>query len=373
MPPQYQIDEPSAILSPALLFYPEAIRGNLERMLSIAGQPDRLRPHAKTHKTREILRMALEMGIRKHKVATLAEAEMAARVGVPDVFIAYPLVGPNCPRLAQLVRSYPQTQFRVLVDHEDGIAQLAQALSGGPAVEALLDIDIGQHRTGVLPGPEAVRLYEILARQEQLRPGGLQVYDGHHHQPDPNERKAAVQQVLGPVGELLDELTRRGLPAPRIVAGGTPTFMLWAQSGLPGLECSPGTCVLNDHGYSSNFPELGMGLGALMLTRLVSKPTPRRVTFDLGTKAVASDPPAGKRVRLLDLPDAQAVTHNEEHLVIETPRAGELRLGHVAYAVPTHICPTCALHREALVVRDGQVVDRWEILARDRLLQPIPA
>jgi D-serine deaminase-like pyridoxal phosphate-dependent protein len=37
-------------------------------------------------------------------------------------------------------------------------------------------------------------------------------------------------------------------------------------------------------------------------------------------------------------------------------------------ALPTHICPTCALHRRAYVVEDGRPVDEWEVAARDRVL-----
>ena len=33
-----------------------------------------------------------------------------------------------------------------------------------------------------------------------------------------------------------------------------------------------------------------------------------------------------------------------------------------------HVCPTCALHRQAYVVENGQVVGQWEIAARDRVL-----
>ena len=43
-------------------------------------------------------------------------------------------------------------------------------------------------------------------------------------------------------------------------------------------------------------------------------------------------------------------------------------LGDVVYAVPTHICPTCAMHRSAYVVENGKVVDTWDIVARDRML-----
>ena len=137
----------------------------------------------------------------------------------------------------------------------------------------------------------------------------------------------------------------------------------------PGAECSPGTFILHDHGYGTLFPDLGgFTPAALLLTRVVSRPSPRRVTFDLGSKAVASDPPAGKRLVLLDVPDCEAVLQNEEHLVVETPAAERFRPGDVAYAVPTHVCPTCALHRQAYVVDGGRVTGMWDIAARDRVL-----
>ena len=135
------------------------------------------------------------------------------------------------------------------------------------------------------------------------------------------------------------------------------------------MELSPGTCVLNDHGYGTHFRDMDDFIpAAAMLTRVVSKPTPTRITLDLGNKAVAADPPAGKRVRILDLPQGEQVIHNEEHLVIETPLAAKYAIGDVFYAIPTHICPTCALHQEALVVEGGKIVDAWPIAARDRRL-----
>ena len=105
-----------------------------------------------------------------------------------------------------------------------------------------------------------------------------------------------------------------------------------------------------------------------MLIVVISRPTPTRVTFDLGYKAVASDPPAGKRCVFLNVPNAEAVLHNEEHLVVETPAAESFKPGDVAYAMPAHVCPTCALHQFAYVVENGQVVDQWEIASRARML-----
>src|SRR6185437_15711604 len=128
---------------------------------------------------------------------------------------------------------------------------------------------------------------------------------------------------------------QKGLPLPRFVAGRTPTFPVYARLDLPGLECSPGTLVLHDTGYGSRFADLaGFTPAALLLTRVISRPTATRVTFDLGYKAVASDPPAGKRCVLLDVPDYEAVLQNEEHLVIETLSAGNFRPGDEAFAIP---------------------------------------
>src|ERR1022692_1649050 len=315
MNPEYIIKDPSQVFSPGLLFYKSLIARNIQNLVQRVGNPDRLRPHVKTHKTREIVKMEREAGITKQKCATIAEAEMLAQCDAADILLSYPLVGPNCGRFAQLIKKYPHSTFSTIEDHAIGIQQLSDALGqAGVQAEVLLDLDVGQHRTGVAAGPEARRLYEMLARLPGLRPGGLHVYDGHNHQHPLEERKAAVQKLLEPVLELRDALTKAGLPVPRMVLGGTPTFPVFATLEIAGAECSPGTCVLNDFNYGQWFQDMSeFTHAALLLTRVISRPTPTRVTFDLGYKAVASDPPAGKRCVLLNVPNAEAVLHNEEH------------------------------------------------------------
>src|SRR5881397_712478 len=117
MNPEYALGDTSAVFSPALLFYKDLIRRNIARAVEIAGDPARLRPHVKTHKTREITKMQLAAGITKHKCATVAEAEMLATSGAAEVLLAYPMVGPNCRRVAALAKKYPQTRFGVTIDH----------------------------------------------------------------------------------------------------------------------------------------------------------------------------------------------------------------------------------------------------------------
>ena len=64
-----------------------------------------------------------------------------------------------------------------------------------------------------------------------------------------------------------------------------------------------------------------------------------------------------------------AVLQNEEHLVIETPQAKDIAIGQEFLAIPTHICPTCAMHQRAYVVEDEQVIGTWDIVGRDRVLR----
>jgi D-threonine aldolase len=230
MNPAYRIHDTRAIFSPALLFYKDLITQNVRLAVEMAGRPDRLRPHVKTHKTREIVRLALEAGITRHKCATLAEAELLAGCGVPDVFIAYNMVGPNRERLARLARAFPDCRLRVTADDPDAVRGLSEVMmAAGQRVGVLLDLDVGQHRTGLPPGEAAVALYELIARLPGLEPSGLHVYDGHNHQDSAAEREAAVRQLLEPVSKIRAQLEAKGLPVPRVVAGGTPTFPVFAR------------------------------------------------------------------------------------------------------------------------------------------------
>jgi len=368
MDSRYALRDPSELLSPGLLIYRGLLRDNLANAIAMAGSADRLRPHVKTHKMAEIVRMAEAMGIRRHKCATIAEAEMVAAAGGTDVLLSYPLTGPNLKRFAHLVRGYRKTTFRATVDCPDSARALSAAMVGlDRPVPVLLDLEIGMGRTGIEPGEPAAELYALVDRLPNLAVDGLHAYDGHVHDSDRDERRRSAQAGIERTLALRDLLLKRGMAVPRLVLGGTPTFPIHAELDVPGVECSPGTIVLHDDSYLARYPDLNFVPAALLLTRVISHPRPGRVCLDLGHKAVAADP-AGPRARLLDLDDARAVVHSEEHLVVESSRADGLAIGTPLLAIPTHVCPTVALHRRAYVIEDGVLVDQWEVTARDRVL-----
>jgi len=362
----YAVRNVDEVPSPALLVYPERIEENVARMVRLCGGPDRLRPHVKTHKLPQVIRMQLDSGIRKFKCATVAETEMTAAAGAPDVLLAYQPVGPNVARLFELVEKYPKTTFSAIADDETAIAALSRAaVAAGRTLDMYLDLDCGMHRTGVMPGPDAAQRYRQIATSPGLRAAGFHVYDGHIHDTDILVRSAACQDAFGPVRALRDELAQSGLPVPTIVAGGTPTFPLHARQ--PDVDCSPGTCLFWDWGYTTKLPDMDFLVAALLLTRVVSKPGGNRLCLDLGHKAVASENPH-PRVQFVGLEDATAVGHSEEHLVIETLHADRVEVGACLYGTPWHICPTVALHSEAVAVKEGLAAERWPIAARARRL-----
>jgi D-serine deaminase-like pyridoxal phosphate-dependent protein len=222
---------------------------------------------------------------------------------------------------------------------------------------------VGQNRTGIVPGPEASRLYARIAATPGLTVGGLHAYDGHLHDPDHARLVAAAEAAFAPVWRLRDELITAGLPVPRIVASGTPTFPILAARG--DVEVGAGTTMLWDAGQPVTSPDLDFLHAAVLLARVVSRPASGRLCLDLGHKSVASEMPH-PRVAIFGLEDAACVGHNEEHMVLETPRADAFPVGTVVYALPRHVCPTVALHEEVVVVRDGRAAERWHVAARRR-------
>ncbi len=122
--PWYRIYAEDEVPSPALLVYPDRIEKNIQAMIRMTGSPAKLRPHIKTHKMAEVIRLQLKYGIEKYKCATLAEAELLGKCGAPDVLLAMQPVGPNIGRFLDLKERFPKTRFSTLVDCDTSIRQI---------------------------------------------------------------------------------------------------------------------------------------------------------------------------------------------------------------------------------------------------------
>ena len=130
-------------------------------MIDIAGSVDQLRPHVKTHKMSEIIKLQMKHGIYKFKCATISETEMVARCGAPDILLAIQPVGPNIGRFFKLKQEFKNSKISCIADNEEVIIQLSDmARKTGLETHVWLDINNGMNRTGVTPGEKAARLFQ---------------------------------------------------------------------------------------------------------------------------------------------------------------------------------------------------------------------
>lgn len=359
----YELSETETASSPALLVYPERIQYNAALMLQIAEDPDRLRPHIKTHKMGEIIQLQLQLGIQKYKCATLAEAELLAQTGAPDVLLAMQPVSIHLENLIHLIKNYPKTKFSTLVDNQESLLDFKQtALATNLIIDLWLDINNGMDRTGIKPGKEAENLYKSIYKEPMLNPRGLHVYDGHIHTADPNERAIECNNDFKPVIQLKEALESEGYPVPTIIAGGTPTFPIHKKR--KDVELSPGTPLLWDQGYGSQYSDLEFLPAAVLLTRIISKPEKNLICFDLGHKSVASEMQL-PRVKFLGNHDFEQISQSEEHLVVKSKKSDSYSIGDTCYALPIHICPTVSKYAKVLTVENQNITGSWVVSARD--------
>ncbi|MEX2231801.1 MAG: D-TA family PLP-dependent enzyme [Cyclobacteriaceae bacterium] len=362
----YTIRNAESLDTPALVLYPDRIRNNIKILKTFVSDTKQLRPHIKTNKCPEVVRLMLEGGISKFKCATIAEAEMLAIEGAKDVLLAYQPVGPKAKRFCELQRAFTKTIFSCLIDNQKSLLELS-ALAGdyNMKIRVLIDVNAGMNRTGIAPGEEAFRLYRAASQTAGIDISGLHVYDGHLRDADLAQRKEKCDQAFQEVDSLRRQIVAAIGKMPIVVAGGTPTFPIHAKRN--GVEVSPGTFIFWDKSYQQLLAEQPFEFAALVVSRVISKPGDQTICVDLGHKSIAAENPINNRVHFLNAPDIQPIGHSEEHMVFHTQNAA-YKVGDVFYGVPYHICPTVALYEEASVCRENKVIETWPILARKRKL-----
>jgi D-serine deaminase-like pyridoxal phosphate-dependent protein len=354
--------------SPALILHRDRVRENLRRVIALCGgDPDRWRPHLKSSKIPEIWAELVRAGLRHFKVATTREAAVLAqllleqRATGAEVLLAHPLVGPALQRYARIAEEHPSLRFALLFERAEDVAEVPEPLA------LFLDLNCGMDRTG-LPLAERAEIL-LAARAAGSRLTGLHCYEGHRHEPDPDERRelafADYRRLCERVGELVDA----GLRVEEIVTSGTPAFRHALEfepfARMEGVRhrVSPGTVVFHDLRSEEESPELGLAPAALVFTRVVSRPTGDVVTCDAGSKAIAAeagDPCAA----VLGRPELVPMRPSEEHLPLHVRSGRAPTRGSELLLVPRHVCPTVNLAEQAVLLEGGELVGLVEVRAR---------
>ena len=365
----YRIHEIGEVMTPALAIYPEMVEANVQTTLDlVGGNANRLRPHVKTAKLASVMGQWVAHGITQFKCSTTLELLTVCGTGATDVLLAYPIVGAGARRVKELAEQFPAVRISALVESP---TQLDVWRDG--AVGLFIDVNPGMDRTGIEQGraDEIVQLaHAIEASGRPFR--GLHYYDGHLSKYALAEREAVAHRGYDRLLEIVSALRETGLVVSEIITAGTPAFpctLSYRGFQDPSFthRASPGTVVYCDCTSLAQLPgEYRYRPAAVVVSTVVSHPSPGRITCDAGHKTVSAD--AGTPTcRALGWPGLIPSKPSEEHLPIDAPEGAPLpTIGTTLYLVPMHICPTVNNFDHALIVRRGKIVGVEPVTARGR-------
>lgn len=354
--PEAEID------TPALVLDLDAFEANLARMAGFAREAGvRLRPHAKTHKSPVIAHLQARHGAVGQCVQKIAEAEILAWGGVPDILVSNEALGPQ--KLARLSALARLARVAICADSEAGVEAIeAAAASAGVELRVLVEIEIGAGRCGIEPGAPAVALAERIARSRHLAFGGLQAYHGKaQHLRTPAERKAAIGQAVDLTGHTVEALREAGLECAIVGGAGTGTFQLEAASGVYN-ELQAGSYCFMDADYGRNQPAPPFAHSLFVLASVMSVTRDGMAVLDAGHKAVAVDsgPPL-----VWQQPDVRYAGPSDEHGQLFWETGGRrFAPDERVRLVPGHCDPTVDRYDWYVGVRGGRVECLWPVAAR---------
>ncbi len=353
-----QIDTPAAVIDL------DAMERNIQRMAAFARRHRvRWRPHAKMHKSAAIALLLEQAGACGHCVQKTSEAEALAAGGVRDLFISNEVIAPaKLLRVARLAARLAADGGRlaIAVDSPEGIARLAEAMDAAGSstgIDVFVEIDVGQGRCGVPPGPEAAALARAVAARPRLRFAGLHAYQGGaQHLRAAAERRAAIAHAVHAAAGTRALIEAAGLPVPLVTGAGTGTLVHEATSGVYG-ELQAGSFLFMDADYAANEPDATQPAfeHALFIKTQVISTHPAHAVCDAGHKSHAID--SGLPL-VHGLSPAHALRYangGDEHGILHAaaPQARLPALGQALWLVPGHCDPTVNLHDRLLGVRGG--------------------
>lgn len=336
--------------TPALLLDLDAMERNLTKMAHFfrAGST-RLRPHYKNHKCPTLARRQIDAGAIGMTCATLTEAETLVSNGITDVLISSELAGDR--KIARYIDLAGQANVKAVVDDPKAVAALGAAgRAKGRSLSVLVNVNVGQNRTGAKPGALVLELARQ-AQAEGLLLRGLMGYEGHvAHQVEGLEKEAAYDLAMGTLMNCRCLLAENGIPVEIVSTGGTGTYHLTPR--FPGItEFQAGSYLVMDTDYARTCKDFEPAL--TVLGTVISKTEGQRVVVDAGLKSISGEHGLpvvkahdGLRLRKL----------NAEHGIIDVLDSSDrLDVGDTVEIWAHYSDATVNLHERMYGIRNGKV------------------
>jgi D-serine deaminase-like pyridoxal phosphate-dependent protein len=355
--------------TPALLIDLPIVKRNIDRLAEYGRKHGiAIRPHTKTHKSLRMAKLQLEAGANGLTVAKIGEAVTMSAV-CDDLFVAYPALDPwRREHLAKLARTH---QMRVGFDSREAADLIgAAAKEAGVTIGALVDLDVGLHRTGVQTPAEALALAQHVTKTAGLRLDGIMCYPGQvKHCVD--EQPAVIAPVAQLLQETIDLWKRSDLEAKVVSGGSTPSA--YQSHLMPQVnEIRPGTYIFNDMSVVSCGYVTLADCAARLRCTVISTAVPGKFVIDAGSKSLTQDrrtidPDTAGFGHVVEYPMAKIARLSEEHGEVDASKCGKCpRVGEVVHVIPNHICPVVNL-QTMVWVRDGEKIETMAVDARGQV------
>ena len=312
-----------------------------------------LRVHTKTHKTPEIAHMQIQAGAIGICSQKLGEAEVMAEGGIEDILIPYNIVGKaKLERLTRLVKR-GLTTLTVAADSKttvEGISE--QAAREDCTVRVIVEMDTGSHRCGVQSPQETLELAQLIERLPGLEFVGVMTY----HNSD---------RVKPFLDEVRDLTAKAGLELHIISAGGTGSEAFCKEIGC--TETRIGSYAYEGMTRIGKRDDLNPQRCPLRLvTTVVSTAVPDRLIVDAGMKAFTSYPPVPYGY-CLEHPEVFITSMSVEHGHVDISESShKFQIGDILSWIPLHGGMTTNLHDRLYPMRNGDVMDTWQVAGRGR-------
>src|SRR5687768_9261168 len=239
------------IPTPALVVDLDAFESNVKKMAAHCQQAKvAFRPHAKTHKCPEIAKRQIAAGAVGICAATVPEAEALAADGISGILLTSPIV--DMGKIGRMVAlaSGGSKKIMLSVGHAREAQLLAQAAEAAKVnLDVLVDLDVGDRRTGSLPGQPAVELAKLISQSKNLTIRGVQSYAGHaSHTVGFENRQRVSREAIAKAVETKALLKKAGFDAQILSGGSTGTYNI--DSAIDGMtELQVGSYVFMDVDY----------------------------------------------------------------------------------------------------------------------------
>ena len=360
--------------TPALLLDLPKLERNAARMREKVRQLGvTLRPHVKTSKSMDVLRVLAGGTDVPVTVSTLAEARYFFAHGVTDILYAVGIAPVKLPEVADLVRA--GCRLRIILDTLEAAEVVRSFMDANAAsIEVLIEIDSDGHRAGVAADdPLLIEIGRALGPDL----AGVMTHAGASYDCRTlDEFEAMAEQERALTVRAAERLRAADLACDIVSVGSTPT--LHYARGLEGVtearagvyafgdlvQAELGTCAIDDIaigvlasviGHNRHHGRVLIDAGFLALSR--DRGT-AAMPLDWGYGAVCDF--AGKIMN-----DVTVSSTNQEHGII-TSRCGELDfdrfpVGSRLRILPNHACATAAAYDRYFVTNGSdEIVATWE-------------